>query len=808
MAWRELRRHSPMLKSIWARLAASILIAALISGAGLVHWASHEQKSIAIEQAKYFAESIHQMTLAGLTGMMITGTIASRSLFLEQIAEMHDVKSLRVLRADAVIAQFGAGMDSETGGDELDRDVLGSGIPRFEILSGTEGNSLRAVIPALARTNYLGKDCTNCHQVKPGTVLGAVSMEISLARVDQTVQAFTRDATLAGLAISVPLALFIWLFISRIVTRPIQKMTEGLERIAADDAGDARQLPIERQDEIGKATDAFNRVMAKVGELLAQQRLSRIVFENSLESIAVTDAKNRIQMVNKAFSDTTGYAPEEVIGKSPSVLKSGKQTPEFYEEFWTTLEAKGEWRGEIWNRRKNGSIYPEWLNVSAVRNARGDVEHFVAIFADITERKEREELVTYQAFHDVLTGLPNRLLFRDRLDQALSHAKRHKERAPALMFLDLDRFKQINDTLGHDAGDQLLKEVAARLRRCVRASDTVARLAGDEFTILLPECTSSAGALEVAEKVLAAMQVPINLGAESRVITTSIGISLAPRDANDADTLIKNADIAMYQVKAKGRAGYCFFGDTMSDHPSRRTEMERRLRDVIARRAFGLSYVPIHDLRNGDAIAMQVDLSWDVESGNDPVDHEYIQLAEEIGLMHELGAWRLEKACLQAEAWQRSNAPRTVAVPLTATELQRGDLYETVRVALRRAGLSPALLWLSIPEALLMHDIEQSKRTLKALTALGVRLVVSAFGAGRSHLPSLAQMPIAALQIDQALLRAATQGEVAESALRGLIALGHAIGIGTIAGQCDSDAQLEAARKTVDRADGHARRGP
>lgn len=384
-------------------------------------------------------------------------------------------------------------------------------------------------------------------------------MEISLERANRTARVFAVSALGAAAVLCIPLALFIWYFITHWVTQPLRRMTDGLMQIADGDLEDTAPLARGSEDEIGQATEAFNRVMDKARELLGEQRLSRIVFEHSLEGIVVTDVTSRIQLVNRAFTETTGYSAEEVVGLTPAILKSGRQDDAFYKEFWRALSEQGEWRGEIWNRRKNGTVYVEWLNICAVKDRQGVIEHYVAVFSDITERKKQEEAITFQALHDALTGLPNRMVFLDRLEQMLIQARRFTSVTAAVMFLDLDRFKEVNDTLGHDAGDACLKEVARRLRQCVRASDTVARLGGDEFTILLPEAAAEADARAVGQKILDVMQLPMILENQEVVVTTSIGISLFPRDGRDGETLLKHADAAMYKVKSSGRAGMCFF---------------------------------------------------------------------------------------------------------------------------------------------------------------------------------------------------------------------------------------------------------
>lgn len=776
---------------IWVRLVISILLAVMVSGAGLIHWATLEQRNLAIEQSKDFAMSVHQMTLAGLTGMMITGTIGLRTIFLDQIKETNHIESLKVFRSDAVVNQFGLGFDGETPSDALETKVLVTGESYFDVVTSQDGSDrLKAIIPVRATENYLGKNCLFCHEVPPNTVLGAVSMEVSLVRAGETTRSFGIRAIFAGLALCVPLALFIWLFISRMVTRPLKEMTAGLSRIADGDIEDAKLLPVLRRDEVGAATVAFNQVMEKTGELLQQQRLSRIVFENSLEGITVTDAKSRIQLVNKAFSDTTGYAAEEVIGKTPAILKSGRQDADFYATFWTALQRDGEWRGEIWNQRKNGSVYAEWLNVSAVRNRRGDVEHYVAIFSDITERKEREEMITFQAFHDALTGLPNRLLFKDRLEQALAQAKRYKVRTPAVMFLDLDKFKQVNDTLGHDVGDYLLKEVANRLKRCVRSADTVARMGGDEFTVLLPGITDESDANLVAEKILAAMQEPIRLGTEDRVVTTSIGISMYPRDGRDGETLMKCADAAMYHVKGAGRAGRCFFSSELLGAPSRRVELENRLKDAFINREFVLHYQPIMDLQSGTVHGKEALIRWQTPEGLLLLPEEFIGLAEEVGLMKKIGEWVLETACIQARLWQLENQAVTVAVNLSSSEFKRPDLADVVRDILRRAGLSPSLLELEVAESLVMQDAEYSQRMFGALADLGVMLSVGNFGTGYTSLSALHQMPIHNIKVDRSLIREYLNQGKDQSLLTAVFGLAAALGLRAVAEGVENLEQL------------------
>ena len=790
---------------IWIRLVVSILFTVLVCGVGLIHWSTLEQKKLATDQARDFANSLHQMTLAGLTGMMFTGTISSRAIFLDQIKETNHVESLQVFRGAAVVKQYGTGFVGEVPSDPAVLQVLSTGESFYEVVKGKdEREHLRAVLPAVALENYLGKNCISCHEVRPGTVLGAISMEISLARANDTTRQFGLNAVLAGVVLSLPLALFIWYFITRMVTRPLQQMTDGLRQIAEGDIEEVRELPVHGKDEVGMAAESFNRVMGKARELLQEQRLSRIVFDSALEGITVTDAQARIKMVNRAFTETTGYSAADAIGQTPAILKSGKQGADFYANFWAALKEKGEWRGEIWNKRKNGTIYPEWLNISAVFNRRGEVEYYVAIFSDITERKEHEARITFQAFHDALTGLPNRILFRDRLEQALTQAKRRKCLTPAVMFLDLDRFKQVNDTLGHGAGDALLKEVANRLRACVRESDTVARFGGDEFTVLLMDSTQESDVHAVAAKILDSMKAAVVLAGQPTVVTTSIGISVFPKDGTDAETLMKHADAAMYQAKAGGRAGMCFFSAELLGKPSRRSELESRLRDALVRKEFVLHYQPLLDLQTGEIYGNEALLRWQDPSNGLRLPEEFLALAEETGLVLPIGEWVLESACAQALHWQGKGRAMRVAVNLSAPEFHRHDLLDLVLRSLKAADLSPQLLEIEISETLVMEDVDYSGKIFQGLADIGVQVAIDNFGTGYSNLAALKHLAIRALKIDRGLIHACGVDAESRAVVAAMASMAEALGLKLVAEGVETREQLALLVDLVcDRAQGY-----
>lgn len=780
---------------IWIRLVASIVGSSLIMWAGFLTWAGYEQKKLGVEQAHDFAISIHQMTMAGLTGMMITGTVDQRSVFLDQIKKSNHIEDLRVYRSAAVIEQFGIGNAGEVPSDPEEESVLLGHRPIARVVErtvdGKTSERYKAVFPAIALENSLGKNCISCHQVPVGTILGAVSMEISLDRVNASVETFKFDAGVVALLLMLPLGFFVWYFVARIVTRPLSQLTSGLEAIASGDIEQSPALPRRGDDEIGQATQSFNRVMHEAHLLLRAQRLSRLVFDNALEGITVTDADSRIQMVNKAFTDTTGYTIDEVRGLTPAILQSGKMPDGFYADFWKTLQDKGEWRGEIWNKRKNGSIYPEWLNVSAVKSPRGEVEHYFGIFSDITERKQKEELITFQAFHDALTGLPNRTLFKDRLDHALATARRHKSRVLAVMFLDLDRFKEINDILGHDAGDELLKEVASRLRRCVRESDTVARMGGDEFTILLPEITSEEDASAVGQKILSLMEQPVTLAGKDVVVTTSIGVALYPRDGRDPETLMKSADTAMYYIKGAGRADLAFFAPELLGKPSRRNEIEGRLIRALPQQEFVLFYQPIIDLKTGKAVGVEALLRWRDENGALLLPEDFISIAEDLDLMRDIGLWVLREACQQTAQWRAAGHDLYVSVNLSPRQFHRVEIIGIVNDALAASGLTSSNLRLEISETLAMRDAAFTMRTLAALHALGMRLVIDDYGVGYLNFTQLSQMSLDYLKLDRTLVRDATLTSQNRIVIGALIQSAAALGLSVIAEGVETQEQLE-----------------
>ncbi|RAU22149.1 histidine kinase [Paramagnetospirillum kuznetsovii] len=480
--------------------------------------------------------------------------------------------------------------------------------------------------------------------------------------------------------------------------------------------------------------------------------LARKVIEASLDGIMILDAANRVEFVNPAFTHMTGYPPEEIIGQTPSILKSGRHDEAFYAHMYQSLEKQDYWQGEIWNRRKNGEIYPEWLTINVIRDESGDISQYAAIFSDITERKKTEERIKNLAYYDVLTGLPNRRLFTDRLQLAIANAHRHQH-LMAIMFLDLDLFKRINDSLGHGIGDQVLIETAARLGHCLREGDTVARLGGDEFTILLPEIDHIEDAAKLAERLIAHVKQPFIIEEHELYITTSIGIGVYPDDGDSVEALIKNADTAMYRAKDLGRNSFQLYTPAMNARSFERLSMEASLRHAVTRGEFKLVYQVKVDLDTGRMSGVEALVRWHhPEMGLvSPVD--FIPLAEDMGVISDIGEWVLREACKQCKHWHDLGLPPVrIAVNVSALQFKETRVPEVVASALRETGLPPQYLELELTETVLMQRVDEVVVVLKELRAMGIRISIDDFGTGYSSLSYLKRMPIDALKVDRSFV--------------------------------------------------------
>ncbi|NTV10551.1 MAG: EAL domain-containing protein [Zoogloea sp.] len=524
-----------------------------------------------------------------------------------------------------------------------------------------------------------------------------------------------------------------------------------------------------------------------------EMRLHATVFDTATEGIIVTDAENRIKTVNTAFTRITGYSRNEAVGLNPSFLHSGRHDRAFYEKMWLTLQHDGNWAGEIWNRRSDGTVYPEWLSIAAIKNEQGEIQEFVGIFSDVTQRKQDEERIQRQANYDALTELPNRSLLQDRLAQAISTARRNSTQV-AVLFMDLDRFKAVNDTFGHVVGDQLLCLVSRRLRDGLRQQDTVARFGGDEFVIMLPDVHGSNHVAAVAEKLIASVSEPFLLVERELFVGASVGVALYPDDAEDADTLLRNADMAMYQAKESGRSCCRFYTTAMNESTQARLELERSMRQALERGEFVLEYQPVFSCAGGRMESVEALLRWQhPQLGMVYPDH-FIGLAEESGLIAPIGLWVLQTACHQTAAWRRDHpqlADLRVAVNLSSRQWQLGLEPEAIAAVLEESGLPASALVLEITESLVLEGTDDAITWLHRIRALGVELAVDDFGTGYSSLSYLKRFPVGELKIDRSFVRDLPEDAGSASLVRAILSMAASLGLNVVAEGVETAAQYQ-----------------
>ena len=513
------------------------------------------------------------------------------------------------------------------------------------------------------------------------------------------------------------------------------------------------------------------------------------VFEYSKEGIIVTDADNKIVSVNRSFVEITGYSPEEVIGRNPNILSSGHQSRDFYEHMWSEIAETGSWQGEVWDRRKNGEVYPEALTIIRVKNVGGAVINYLAIFSDISERRLAQERIQQLAHYDVLTGLPNRVLFSDRLEQAMISAQRNHSKI-SLLFLDIDRFKQINDTLGHGVGDQLLQNVGQRLLECVREQDTVSRQGGDEFIVVLTD-SGSEGAELVVEKIMQNITQPYIIDQHDLRITASIGIAVYPDHGQDCENLIKYADVAMYQAKESGRNCYLHFDPVMNASSYERLQLETALRGALERDELRLFYQAQVDLQDGHVVGCEALVRWQHPSLGMLYPEKFIPLAEESGLIVAINYWVLEQAIKQYGAWRDAGVESlTMSVNLSALQFRQHNLLLQIRDLLQKYDVPASALDLELTEGILMQGVERTLATLHELTAMGVIISIDDFGTGYSSLSYLKRFPIQKLKIDQSFVRDVTTDASDATMVRTIILMAHSLRLQVIAEGVETQEQV------------------
>jgi diguanylate cyclase (GGDEF)-like protein/PAS domain S-box-containing protein len=543
--------------------------------------------------------------------------------------------------------------------------------------------------------------------------------------------------------------------------------------------------------------------MTRAREQQAQLELAQMVFNHANEALMVTDADNLIRSVNTAFTSITGYEQSEVIGQSPRIFKSGQHDEAFYRAMWAALQGEGRWEGEVIDRHKSGRLFPKWLSIRVVRHEDGSVAHFVAAFSDISARKAAEEKIQFMAHHDALTGLPNRVLLRDRFEQMYRRAGRERG-ALAMCFLDLDHFKRVNDTLGHGVGDQLLVGVTERLRACLRSGDTVSRLGGDEFIILVEGSESSRFFAAVAEKICQALDAPIRIGERSLSVSGTLGIAVAPVDGEDFETLLKKADVAMYHAKARGRGSYSFFDARMNRDTAERLTLTAELRHALEHHELSLVYQPQFELAGCRITGVEALMRWRSKRFGDVSPALFIPLAEETGLIPSIGEWALFESCRQARIWRDRGHALKMAVNVSALQIYRDDFATTLAAVLRDTDAVPADVELELTESTLMADTSRFIDVIAYLRALGISVAIDDFGTGYSSLAYLKRFQVSKLKVDRSFIQDVPDDEDDRAIVEAIVRMGQSLRLRIVAEGVETRAQLDYLRSLgCDEAQGY-----
>ena len=537
-------------------------------------------------------------------------------------------------------------------------------------------------------------------------------------------------------------------------------------------------------DEIKAARAALQRSEAR-------QRLAATVVDNTMEGVVVTDAHSRILSVNAAFTRLLGYTEEELLGKTPRVFKSGRHDKAFYEAMWSALTETGYWQGEIWNRRKNGEIFPEHMSLSAVRDPAGEITHYVCMFTDISEEKAQQRQLEYLAHNDPLTGLSNRTWFGHQLELAVQEAQGSGEHI-AVLLLNLDRFKDVNDSYGHATGDEVLKHIARQVQSALRPGDVLGRLAGDELAVVARHLRHSDGAAAVARHLIAAVAEPWRSPDGFEVVAgVSVGICMYPEHADTAELLLQGAHAAVYGAKARGRGAWCFFHEAMTQAARERLALESRLRLALAQGHMQMYYQPQVDIATGRIVGAEALVRW-----NDP--HEgvisparFIPVAETSGVIGPLGEWVLREVCRQGQEWRHQGLPDLVlAANVSPRQFHLTDLAGCAAAALADSGFPAHLLELEITESALAERTDEARQVLVRLRALGLRIAVDDFGTGYSSLAQLKRFPIDVLKIDQGFINDIPHSEDDGAISAAIIAMGHSMGLSVLAEGVETEGQL------------------
>lgn len=506
--------------------------------------------------------------------------------------------------------------------------------------------------------------------------------------------------------------------------------------------------------------------------------LAERIIAASVDGIMIANQDNEIVSVNPAFSSITGYEAHEVIGKKTSILSSGMHNGDFYGQMWQAINEKGQWQGEIWNKRKNDEVYPEWLTIIRISEMHDEDVHYAAIFSDITERKKGEEQIHALAYYDELTKLPNRSLFNEQLTSALATQTSH---FVAVLFIDLDRFKQINDTLGHKVGDELLVLTARRISSCVKDSDVVSRLGGDEFVVLLNHLESEEVVENVMQRIVEALSRPFLLAGRELVVTCSVGASVSTESGDNSELMLKHADLAMYEAKTLGRNTHQLFKAEMNHKAAQRLALENHLRAALVNEEFELNYQLQFDNKSNNYKGLEALLRWNNSILGRVPPSEFIPVAEEIGLIVEIERWVLKKACQQRKLWLEDNVDcGKLSVNISAKHFTK-DLFTSVLETLNQTKLPPQYLEIEVTESCFISQFESVRATLQSLANLGVSISLDDFGTGYSSLSYLSQLPLDAIKIDASFIANVPNNERDCRLVISIISMAESLGLETVA---------------------------
>jgi diguanylate cyclase (GGDEF)-like protein/PAS domain S-box-containing protein len=508
------------------------------------------------------------------------------------------------------------------------------------------------------------------------------------------------------------------------------------------------------------------------------------------DGIFITDMSLRIIEVNSVFTQVTGYTPEQAIGKTPSLLSSGRHTNDFYQEMWQSLTEYGYWQGTVWNRRKSGEIYPQWQYITTLNDTNGNTSHYLSVFSDLSRQSTSGNQLQLLAYYDNLTGLPNRELFSDRLNLSLSQALRDKG-VVALFFMDLDRFKQINDTLGHNTGDKLLCSIASRLSKSLRESDTLARLSGDEFAIIVSGITSKSHAEIVAQKIQNCFKSPFSVDKKELLVSASIGISLYPEHGKKSETILRLADAAMYRAKKNGKNCYMFYTPELGHLQRQRLSIESDLLNAISNDDIKLVYQPQIDTQSGKIKTLEALIRWQHPDQGEIFPSLFLPIAEESGLILKLGYWAIKKACTEIANWRNSHGVNiNLAINIFSLQIRSGNLFEIIQETISETSFPPAELELEVTESSIMEFFPDAISTFDNLNDLGIKIVIDNFGTGYSSLNTIKRIGVNKLKIHQSFIADIESNTNDIQMIKAIINMAHNLSMSVTAEGIKNDAQF------------------